>query len=158
MPKRRWTQVKFLLLAGLLFVPGLARAQKADDGDHDSRAAAAPRRPAAKPLPAEHPFWDRENVELFAGVAAVRALDYASTRHFRARGANEILLSNAIVDNHPLFAGIEAAATAASIGVSYLLHRKGHHKLERWVSIVHIGVGAAGDARNYTLGNHPPNP
>ena len=88
----------------------------------------------------------------------MRALDYASTRHFRARGANEILLSNSTVDNKPLFAGIEVAGTAASILMSYAFHRTGHHKLERWVSIVHIGVGAFGDARNYTLSGPKSNP
>jgi hypothetical protein len=117
-------------------------------------------RSQAPPLLAEsgHAFWDRTNGLLFAGVAAVRVMDYASTRHFRARGANEILLSNSIVDNKPLFAGIEVAATAASIGVSYAFHRTGHHKLERWVSYVHIGVGAFGDARNYTLAGPGPAP
>lgn len=103
-----------------------------------------------------HRFWDRTNLELFAGVAAVRALDFASTRHFRARGVNEVFLSNAIVDNKPAFAAIEAAGTAASIAVSYWLHRKGHHRLERWVSVVHIGAAGVGDVRNYTLGNSAP--
>jgi len=98
-----------------------------------------------------HRFWDKDNIVLFAGVGAGRALDYASTRHFRDRGVNEWLLTNSIVDNKPLFAGIEVAAAAASIGVSYLFHRSGHHKLERWVSIVHIGAAVGGSARNYTL-------
>ena len=89
---------------------------------------------------------------LFAGVAAVRALDYTSTQHFRGLGDHEVLLSNSIVDNKPLFAGIEVAGTALSIGAAYWLHRTGHHKLERWVSIVHIGVGVVGDAHNYSLG------
>jgi hypothetical protein len=106
----------------------------------------------------EHAFWDRTNLQLFTGVAAVRAMDYASTRHFRARGADEILLSNSVVDNKPLFAGIEVAAAAASITASYVLHRTGHHKLERWISVVHIGVGTFGDARNYTLSGPNPSP
>ena len=71
-------------------------------------------------------------------------LDYSSTRYLRDEGNNELLLTNSIVDNRPLFVGIELAGTAASIGVSYLFHRTGHHSLERWVSIVHIGVGAGG--------------
>jgi len=98
-----------------------------------------------------HPFWDKENIVLFAGVGAGRALDYASTRHFRDRGVDEWLLTNQIVDNKPLFAGIEVAALAASIGVSYLFHRTGHHRLERWVSVIHIGVAVGSSARNYTL-------
>ncbi|MEJ2008287.1 MAG: hypothetical protein P8Z30_09065 [Acidobacteriota bacterium] len=99
-----------------------------------------------------HRFFDKTNVILFTGVAAVRALDFTSTEHFRSQGNNEVLLSNSIVDNKPLFAGIEVASTALSVGVAYWLHRTGHHKLERWVSIVLISVGAFGDVRNYTLG------
>jgi hypothetical protein len=100
---------------------------------------------------ASHRFWDRENAWLFAGVGAARMLDYASTRHMRNIGVNEWLLSNAVVDNRPLFVGIELAGTAASIGVSYLFHRTGHHRAERGVSILHIGVGVGGSIRNYTL-------
>jgi len=98
-----------------------------------------------------HKFWDAENLGLFVGVAVTRALDFTSTQHFRERGHNEILLSNQIVDNKPLFAGIEAAGTAASIGLAYWLHHTGHHRAERWVSLVHIGVGATGDIHNYGL-------
>jgi hypothetical protein len=98
-----------------------------------------------------HRFWDRENDLLFAGVGAGRALDYASTLNLRRRGIDEIFLTNSIVDNHPLFAGIEAAATATSIGVSYLFHRTGHHRLERWTSAIHFGVAVGGAARNYAL-------
>jgi hypothetical protein len=103
------------------------------------------------PVQSTHQFWDRKNDWLFAGVGAGRALDYASTMNLRRRGIDEVFLTNAIVDNHPLFAGIEVAATAASIGVSYLFHRTGHHTLERWTSAVHIGVAVGGAARNYAL-------
>jgi len=82
-----------------------------------------------------------------------RALDFTATQHFRKRDVNEVLLTDSIVDNKPLFAGIEAAGTAASIGISYWLHRTGHHRAERWVSIVHIGVATFGDIRNYGLSN-----
>ncbi len=98
-----------------------------------------------------HRFWDRENIWFFAGVGAARALDYASTLNMRRRGRQEILLDNSVVDNHALFAGIEAMGTSASIGVSYWLHRTVHHRLERLVSIVHIGVASGGAARNYAL-------
>ena len=116
-------------------------------------AAPAPVKASAKsPTPAQpHKFWDKENIGLFAGVGGTRMLDYASTRHLRDQGNNEWLLSNAIVDNRPLFVGIELAGTAASIGVSYLCHRTGHHTLERWVSIAHIGVGVGGSIHNYAL-------
>jgi hypothetical protein len=105
----------------------------------------------AKPAPKTHRFWDRENILLFSGVGLARGLDYASTLNIRRRGINEIFLTNGIVDNHPLFASIEAAGTGASIGLSYIFHATGHHTLERWTSIVHIGVGIGGAGRNYLL-------
>jgi hypothetical protein len=103
------------------------------------------------PAPFVHNFWDRENDWLFAGVFAGRALDFASTLNLRARGIDEAFLTNSIVDNHPLFAGIEVAATGASIGVSYIFHRTGHHRLERWTSAIHAGVAVGGAIRNYAL-------
>ncbi|HWX37651.1 MAG TPA: hypothetical protein VNY09_00335 [Candidatus Sulfotelmatobacter sp.] len=103
------------------------------------------------PAPGVHRFWDRENDWLFAAVGAGRALDYASTLNIRRRGIDEAFLTNAIVDNHPLFAGIEAAATGASIGVSYVFHRTGHHRLEHWTSIIHFGIATGGAIRNYSL-------
>jgi len=99
----------------------------------------------------EHRFWDRENDWLFAGVGAARTLDYFSTLNMRRRGRQEILLSNDAVDNHAAFATIEAAGTAVSIGAAYLFHRYEHHKLERWTSIVHIGLATTGAVRNYCL-------
>ena len=99
----------------------------------------------------EHRFADKENRWLFAGVAASRTLDYFSTLNMRRRGRQEILLTNDVVDNHPAFAAIEAATTGASIGASYLFHRYGHHKLERWTSVVHIGLTTTGAVRNYSL-------
>jgi hypothetical protein len=105
------------------------------------------------PVPAvpEHRFWDRKNILLFSGIGAFRGLDYASTRNMQARGREEILLPDDVVNNSAGFASLEAAATAASVGISYIFHRTGHHKLERWLSIGHIGVTGFGVARNYAL-------
>lgn len=103
------------------------------------------------PAPPVHPFWDRENLLLFSGIAVMRGLDYASTRNFEARGRKEILLAPEVVDNSAAFASLEAAGTMASVGVSYIFHRTGHHTLERWMSIGHISVTAFGDVRNYCL-------
>jgi hypothetical protein len=98
-----------------------------------------------------HPFWDGTNGWLFAGVGASRTLDYFSTLNMRARGRQEIFLNNDVVDNHAAFATIEAAGTGVSIAASYLFHRSGHHKLERWTSIVHISATTTGAVRNYCL-------
>jgi hypothetical protein len=99
----------------------------------------------------EHHFWDKKNDWLFAGVGAARTFDYFSTLNLRRRGDQEILLTNDVVDNHAAFAAIEAAGASVSIGTSYLFHRYGHHKLERWTSMVHFGLATTGAVRNYCL-------
>jgi hypothetical protein len=148
-------RVIFAVLMAVFFVASVAKAQ-GDGAAARMGGGARQSSVSSQAAKGSHPSWDKENIALFAGVGVVRALDYASTRHFRDRGVDEWLLTNQIVDNKPLFAGIEVAGVAASIGVSYLFHRSGHHKLERWVSIVHIGAGIGGSAWNYTLKASPP--
>jgi hypothetical protein len=144
----------FIVSGSLLVLLGLSLALRAQEAPH--LPAAADRSPVGldkKSAGANlaHRFWDRENVELFAGVAAARVSDYTSSRDFRGKQINERLLSNDLIDNRPLFAAVEAAGVAVSIGAAYLFHRTGHHKLERWVSIIHISVGVGGAVRNYLL-------
>src|SRR5271168_5179040 len=131
--------------------------------DAPSPAADANQRNGA-PSPAEgkphvHRFWDETNCWLFAGVLGARYLDFASTLNARRRGLNEVLLNNETVDNHGEFAVIEFAGAATSVGVSYIFHRTGHHRLERWTSIIHIGVATFGAVRNFALKTpHPQQP
>lgn len=116
-----------------------------------------PAEPAKKPQ--VHKFWDQTNCYLFAGVLGARYLDFASTLNARRRGLDEALLNNETVDNHGEFAVIEFAGAATSVGVSYIFHRTGHHSLERWTSIIHIGVTVFGAGRNFLLKTpHPPPP
>lgn len=150
---------------GCLFVPRPVKAQRvfAQDAspakphlDDSSKPALATLPPptihVATPTPSPpHAFWDRTNLVLFSGIAVTRGMDYASTRNFQARGRQEILLPDDVVNNSAGFASLEAAATMTSVGISYLLHRTGHHRLERWLSIGHIGVTAFGDVRNYSI-------
>jgi hypothetical protein len=112
--------------------------------------------PPAATVPLTHRFWDRTNLLLFAGIALTRGMDYASTRNFQARGNQELLLADVVVNNSAGFASLEAAGTMTSVGISYILHRTGHHKLERWMSIGHIGVTAFGDIHNYSLKTRHP--
>jgi len=37
------------------------------------------------------------------------------------------------------------------LGRRILFHRYGHHKLERWTSLVHFGLATTGAVRNYCL-------
>ena len=121
------------------------------DQSNPPSAPEATKIPESRAPAKTHRFWDKENDWLFAGVGASRTLDYFSTLNFRKRGDHEVLLTNDLVDNHAAFAAVEASATGLSIGVSYLLHRHDHHKLERWVSIIHISAATVGAAHNYSL-------
>jgi hypothetical protein len=151
--KRLIVFVTFLILA-CTAKPLYSQEPSRAASDHNySQAGQAPQPQFSKTtiLPIEHRFWDKENDLLFAGVASARTLDYFSTLNMRRRGRQEIFLTNDAVDNHAGFAAIEAAATGVSIGASYLFHRYGHHKLERWTSIIHIGLATTGAVRNYSL-------
>jgi hypothetical protein len=152
-----------LALTILVAVPS-ACAQANQDATADAPSATAPAATPAPVIPSTnaqlpaptHRFWDRENVLLFSGVAAFRAVDFASTKNFLARGRTEVLIPDDIVYNNAGFASLEAAATATSVGISYWLHRTGHHKIERWVSITHLSITAFGDAHNYALKTYRP--
>lgn len=146
-----------MLLAGAIFSSSdIAWAQETATKGTGSNAGPAPssmdRLPERQALPAAtHPFWDRKNVLLFSGVAVFRGLDYASTRNVLARGREEKLIPDDVVNSSAGFPALEAAGALTSVGISYLFHRTGHHKLERWLSIGHISVTGFGAARNYAL-------
>ena len=139
--------------AGQISASPQSRIGAVEGGPRDGGRVSAP--PAveieAAPAAPVHAFWDRENRWLFAGVAFSRGMDYASTRNMQARGRKEILLAPEVVNNSTAFASLEAAGTLTSVGISYVFHRTGHHKLERWMSIGHIGVTSFGLVRNYCL-------
>ena len=147
----RWV---FALAFTAVFARGLLAQQTSNPepvaGPRSAGGPATIQTPTAG-VPSIHRFWDRTNILLFSGIAVARGMDYASTRNFQARGREEILLPDAVVDNSAGFASLEAAGVVTSVGVSYILHRSGHHKLERWMSIGHISVTAFGDVRNYCL-------
>src|ERR1700681_3847110 len=142
--------VSALLLATSLLAAQSAAAQQSTQPGPSPASPTAPV-PAAPPQIPPHAFWDRTNILLFSGVAVFRGLDYASTRNFLARGREEVLIPDDIVNNSAAFASLEAAGTLTSVGLSYLLHRTGHHKLERWLSIGHISVTGVGVVSNYSL-------
>lgn len=91
-----------------------------------------------------HHFWDRENGILFATSGAFSTADFILTRNNLRNHGQEL---NPVTH---LFAGSTAGLalnfggeTAGVVGLSYLFHKTGHHKLERIVSLVNIGSSAA---------------
>ena len=106
--------------------------------EHASTFVSLPR-----PTASEHKFWDRENKMLFFTAAALNGADFAITRSNLQNGGREL---NPVVRmfgrSTPGLAVNFAAETAGVVSVSYFFHKTGHHKLERWVSVVNISSSA----------------
>jgi len=141
--------------AGMSQQVTMARLQPGDNLPALEKSAGAEPAPAAMPMEtsfavthvhavgAEHRFWDRENSFLFATNAAFSAADFVITRDNLRSGGREL---NPVTG---LFAGSTAGLAAnfageaaGVVGLSYMFHRMGHHRLERLVSVVNIGSSA----------------
>jgi hypothetical protein len=93
--------------------------------------------------PSPHSFWDSRNRELFAGVTALSAADFAVTRSNLRNGGTELNpVTRLFGRSTPGLALNFSLETAGIVAASYLLHETGHHKLERIVSVVNIGSSA----------------
>ena len=104
-----------LVCVVLVCVCGVARAQELPDE------------------PSPHRFWDKPNQVLFYSHLALETVDFGITHHNLNQGGREMnpmgrtLCESGTLGQVAYFAG----RTAGVAGVSYLLHRMGHHKLER---------------------------
>jgi hypothetical protein len=94
-------------------------------------------------IPTEHKFWDKPNCALFAAATALNGADLAVTYANLRSGGREL---NPVVRifgrSAPGLAINFGGETAGIMGLSYFLHKTGHHKLERMVSIANIGASA----------------
>lgn len=101
---------------------------------------AAPVRPAE---PSSHHFWDRQNCVLFTAVAGMATADFFVTRANLAKGGKELNpVTSVFSGSTPALAANFALETTGVIGISYMFHKTGHHKLERMTSFVNIGASA----------------
>jgi hypothetical protein len=97
----------------------------------------------AVPTLGEHRFWDRQNRMLFAMNAAMAGADFAITRRNLNHNGKELNpLTRGLSGSTPGLAANFAMETGGVIGVSYLFHKTGHHKLERMTSYVNLGASA----------------
>ncbi len=105
-------------------------------------AKALPSNPV-RVAPEQHKFWDAENTVLFSTVAAFSAADFVVTRDNLSHGGRELNpLTRPFAGSTAALAANFAGETAGVIGVSYLFHKTGHHKLERLTPIVNFGMSA----------------
>jgi hypothetical protein len=72
-------------------------------------------------------FWDRTNKVEFGAMVGLAAWDMGQTCDFLAHGERELYLTQSCPKNIAITAGIDAGATLTA----WLLHKTGHHKLER---------------------------
>lgn len=135
--------------ASLASLPAAPSAVAAENGAPESAGAApmasmvvvsAPLRPAEHTA---HRFWDRQNCVLFAAVGGMATADFFVTRANLGSGGKELNpVTRVFAGSTPALATNFALETGGVMGLSYMFHKTGHHKLERITSLVSIGSSA----------------
>jgi hypothetical protein len=131
-----------LLAMGLCLIPSSALA--ADPAAATPATAAAVATPAVVRQPAPvHKFLDGRNVMMFGISAATMAADIATTnRALQVPGSREM---NPLIQSPASRYALKFAAVGAGMGISYMMHKTGHHKAERIVPLI-LGVPSAAAA------------
>jgi hypothetical protein len=140
--------LRFAIVFVLLTFGGSAFAQEVTLAMLSSEAiTAAPApleyRPITLPEASSHHFWDRENTVLFATNAAFSGADFYLTRSNLCSGGREFNPVTSMFGSSTAGLAMNfAGETVGVVGISYLFHKTGHHKLERFVSMVNLGSSA----------------
>ena len=87
-----------------------------------------------------HRFLDGKNVGLQALNAIIMAADLATTRRaLQLPGTRE---ANPLMQSPAAMVSLKVAAVGTGLGISYLMHRSGHHTAERLVPVL-FGIPSA---------------
>ena len=134
--------IKTLLMLSLFCSPAVAQ-QPARTFSMDA-AEPLPMLNAPLPqIPTPHRFLDTENRILFTAVAGFCAADFAVTRSNLRNGGVELNPVTRIFSGSTGGLAVNfAGETAGVIGLSYLFHRTGHHRLERITPLANLGASA----------------
>jgi hypothetical protein len=111
--------------------------------------------PASVPdAPSAHQkFWDWPNIALISGMGATTALDFVATQRNLSgpSGGNEYNpVARVFTGSTPGRVAYFAGAAAGTVGLSYLFHKTGHHKLERTTLMIGIGCSTQGAVYSFT--------
>jgi hypothetical protein len=101
-----------------------------------------------------HAFFDAKNIALFSIGAAVVASDSITTQRMVGTGRFEEQdpIAKPFVNNGwKGQALISAIGLGGSVGLSYVFHKLGHHKMERYVGLSLIGIELAATVHNSRL-------
>ncbi len=143
------------ILLALLALVGPARAQEVSLALLQPPAIAAaesgsptpiimPVQPATLPEAPSHHFWDRQNSLLFATSAAFSTADFFVTRANLRNGGQELNPVTRMFGSSSTGLAVNfIGENIGVIGISYMFHKTGHHKLERAVSMLNIGASTA---------------
>lgn len=133
-----------------LLQPEAIRPTIAQPASTRSASVLTPVEPATVPEAPSHRFWDRKNSLLFATSAAFSAADFVVTRDNLRSGGQELNPVTRVFSGSTAGLAVNfAGETAGVVGISYVFHRTGHHKLERVVSM--LNIGASGTAVMFDL-------
>jgi hypothetical protein len=99
----------------------------------------------------KHNFWDATNQILFAGHTALETVDFGITHRNLSQGGRELdpmarALCQSGTPGQLVFFGGRIAGVVA---ISYVLHKTGHHKLERAFPVYASGDTAYGVAYSF---------
>lgn len=128
----------------------------ADDNETTVASAAASPSPFIErkvPAPSyaesqRHKFWDKKNTTAFAITGAIRAVDAAYTC---SKMSNPYFRERWLPVKSCAGVSVWLAGTQATqLGVTYLAHRTGHHKWERWIPYVWTAPSAVGIGYTFT--------
>lgn len=98
-----------------------------------------------------HRFWDRENRVLFAATGMAATGDFFVTHANLSSGGRELdPVARLFTGSTPALASNFALQTAGVIGVSYLFHKTGHHRLERVNSVMSVAASSGAVAYGLT--------
>jgi hypothetical protein len=112
--------------------------------DSDAVETATTQKSVQVEAPSEHRFWDKTNRILFSAVALASAADFAATRNNLQNGGHELNpLTRQFGRSAAGLAVNFAGETVCVVGLSYLFHKTGHHRLERLTSVVDVSMSAS---------------
>ena len=98
-------------------------------------------RAATPKKPEEHKFFDKQQMIALYVHGGVRTADTIVTCHNIANGATENWIPTQSCAG---IAAWQAGSVGLTLGIGWLFHKTGHHKLERMTPWVGTGASAAG--------------
>ena len=104
----------------------------------------------------QHRFLDKTNLALFSADFLVRGLDAQSTRRFMTAPCRCFTERNlgSIANTSPRMYSYSLGIAGVAVGVAYMLHRNGHHRLERLVPVADALFDSQYVVENYRLPIH----